>query len=241
MQVMFLSEPVTDPQVAMQWMAANPAVYSYLSRALQEDPAVQARAIELGRVQGVKITDAVIARSAPRSDAPAALYPSDTTNGYLADVRQEQRLADTILPILEEKTVDGVRWYRLVAPQTSTREADRSGFEGLSNVGNIDFEDFSFSSDPGWVPADKTTPSVVTQRCGAGLYTFRDVSNGDMGVYVDFEGISFADFDEPNYAILDAAESGQLSSGDQIRLIWCDQSIQWLPTLSQGTNAAATP
>lgn len=233
LKVMYLSEPVTDPQVAMQWMAANPKVYSYLPQPLQDDDAVQARAIELGRTAGAKITDAVIAQSAPRSDAPAALYPSDTTNGYLAEPRQEQRLENVTLPILEEKTVDGELWYRLVESQTTTPEEDQDGFENVSNVGGIAFEDFSFSCDPGWVPAAKTTPGVVSPRCGTGLYTFESVENGDMGVYVSFEGISFDDFDDPNYAILKAYGDDDLSSGDQVRLIWCDGTIEWLPTLSQ--------
>jgi len=239
--VMFLSEPITDPLQAMQWMAANAEVYSYLPQALQEDAAVQARALELGRMQGATITGSVTARRAPRSDAPVALYPSDTTNGYLSEKRQEQRLSNVILPILDEKTVDGVRWYQLVAASVTTREEDREGFNDVSNVGSISFEDFSFSSDPGWVPASETTPGVITPRCGVGLYTFESVENGDMGVYVSFDGITFDDFDSPNYAILEAATSGMLTGGDQVRLIWCDGSIEWLPSLQSEARTTASP
>jgi len=241
MQVLFLSEPVTDPAVAMQWMAANPKVYNFLSQSLQDDAAVQARAIELGRTAGAKITDAVIAQREPRSDAPAALYPSDTTNGYLAEPRQQQRLEDVTLPILEEKTVDGELWYRLVEPHTSTPEEDQASFNNVSNVGGIAFEDFSFSRDPGWVPAAKTTPGVVARRCGAGLYTFASVDNGDMGVYVSFDEIAFDDFDDSNYAILQAFSEDRLAAGDQVRLIWCEDAIAWLPAFPQVPDPTGEP
>lgn len=121
--VMFLHEPVTDLLLAMQWMAANAEVYSYLPGSLQEDAAVQARALELGRGQRSPILSPLGAHH-----APVALYSSDTTNGYLSEKRQAQHRSNVILPIIDEKTVDGGRWYQLVAASVMTREEDREGF-----------------------------------------------------------------------------------------------------------------
>ena len=169
------------------------------------------------------------------------LYPSDTTNGYLAEPRLEQRLENVTVPILAEKTVDGVLWYQVVASQTSDREVERVSYEDLVNVGSIPFEDFSFSCDPGWIPASKTTPSVLASRCGTGLYAFESVDNGDLGVYVSFDEVAFDDFDDANYAILQAFSEDRLAAGDQVRLIWCDDAIEWLPAFPQVPDPTGEP
>jgi hypothetical protein len=166
---------------------------------------------------------------APDAGAREALYPSDTPNGYLAEGRQPQALDGQTLAILEEREVGGQRWYRVVSEKASTPEADRRAFEDVSNVGGVAFEDFSFAQDPGWVPASVTAPGVAVPRCESRLLVFQSVSNGDLGIYTDFDGIGFSSFGDAEYVLLEAAEKGRLAAGDRVRVVWCDEQITWVP------------
>lgn len=221
--------PVTDVATVLGWMAVNPKVYDYLPASVQADPAVAERAVSLGYAWGVALSTAVTARSAPRSDAPAAMLPSDTPNGYIYGPREEQQhAAGARLAVLETVEGEGGSWVRISEEKVADRAEDRAAFDMCDNVGGVAFEDFTYARDPGWIPASSTTPAVLAPRCQAESLTFQGVENGDLAIYVSFEEISFEGFDDHAYTLLSASEAGALSPGDTIQVAWCDDAIVWL-------------
>ncbi|MFT5680584.1 MAG: hypothetical protein ACI8RZ_001490 [Myxococcota bacterium] len=223
--------PLTDVPTVLGWMAVNPKVYDYLPASVQADPVVAERAVSLGYARGISLTADVTARSAPRTDAPAAKLPSDATNGYITGPRGDQQHAAGERLAVLETSEDGT-WLRISEEKVADRVADRETYEMCDNLGQVAFEDFTFARDAGWIPAASTAPAVLAPRCQSKPLTFQSVENGDLAVYVSFAEVSFESFDDHAYTLLAASEAGTLKPGDTLQVIWCDDAIVWLP-LSQ--------
>jgi hypothetical protein len=236
--VMFMkSPPWADRARVIELMQHNVRLYDFMPTALREDPEIRALAAKLGLPMGVKIKADVQARVHPAADAAVARGPSDTTNGYLAEGRPIQSFAsDDRVHVLGTTTVDGVPWLRVTEAVSNSRKADRKSFEMLSNVGGVAFEDFSHAVDEGWIPAAVTEPAILSARYFTGLYRLNSVENGDLAIYVGFDGLHFEGFDTPHYTLMTLLESGRIAVGDRIRVVWRESltksegaELEWLP------------
>jgi len=238
MSVLFMAAPPWDDRTrVLELMRENVQLYAYMPESLRADPEILALAEALGLPKGVKITKETQARVLPSPDAKVALGPSDTTNGYLADVRPVQSFAaDDLLQVFDTKTVDGTVWVKVTEARPVPRSEDKNLFQMLSNVGGVDFKDFSHTVDEGWIPATSTEPAILSARYITGLYRLASVQNGDMGIYVDFDEQQFSGFDRVHYTLMMLLDGGQISPGDRIRVVWKESLLKseepelvWLP------------
>ena len=238
MAVLFMkSPPWDDLGQVLALMQHNPALYDYMPPKLRGNPNVLALAEKLGLPMGVRFTADTQARTQPAMNAPVSKGASDTTNGYLVDVRPVQSFAagDQVC-VLETTTVNGAQWHKVTQAQQTSREQDQESFRTLSNVGGVTFADFSHGVDEGWVPAAITEPVILSARYVTGLYRFASVENGDLGVYVNFDEMGFDGFDTPHYTMLSLFDAGKITKGDRIRVVWReslqkaqDPTLVWLP------------
>jgi hypothetical protein len=186
---------------------------------------------------GVKIKADVQARVRPAANAAVSRGSSDTTNGYLVEGRPIQSFAAADrVPVLGATIVDGEAWIQVTKARSTSREADRKNFETLTNVGGVEFEDFSHAVDAGWIPATGTEPAILSARYFTGLYRLNSVENGDLAVYVGFDEQQFEGFDTPHYTLMTLLESGRIAVGDRIRVVWRESltksesaELEWLP------------
>ncbi len=238
MAVMFMKKPPwEDRKKVLELMQHNVELYTYMPVALREDPEVRKAALALGLPAGVRLTADVPARVRPSKTAALSYGGSDTTNGYLVDKRPQIVFAKgDQAPVLKKTVVDGQEWIQVNEGRVSSREDDKKTYQMMSNVGGIEFKDFSFSVDPGWIPASATESVVYSPRAVTDVRAFRDVQNGDLAVYVGFEGVDFEGFSETNYTLLSRSEKGLLHSGDRVRLVWLESMVStehpklvWLP------------
>ena len=236
--VMLMKSPPWDDRAqVLELMQHNVHLYDFMPPALRKDPEIQALAAKLGLPMGVKFKSDVQARVRPAADAAVAKGPSDTTNGYLAAGRPIQSFATgDRVAVLGTITVDGVPWIRVTDAVSTSREEDKQSFNELSNVGGIAFEDFSHAVDEGWIPATVTEPVIMSARYFTGLHRLDSVQNGDLAVYVGFDGLHFEGFDTPHYTLMTLLESGRIAPGDRIRLVWRESltksesaELVWLP------------
>ncbi len=238
MAVMFMESPPWDNRArVLELMRHNVQLYDYMPPALRSDPEILALAKELGLPMGVRIKTDTQARVLPSPDAAVALGASDTTNGYLADARPIQSFAsDDRVRILGTTTVDGAPWLQVTEARPVPRREDNKSFNTLSNVGGVAFGDFSHSVDEGWIPATVTEPAILSARYITGLYRLDSVENGDMGIYVYFDEQQFGGFETEHYTLLTLLDSGDIASGDRIRVVWRESlqkseepELVWLP------------
>jgi hypothetical protein len=238
MAVMFMESPPWDDRaLVLELMQHNVQLYSYMPPAFREDPEIRALAAKLGLPMGVKFKADIQARVRPAVDAAVSRGASDTTNGYLASARPTQLFfAGDRVAVLSTTTVDGVPWIRVTDAVSNSREDDEKSFNELSNVGGVTFEDFSHAVDAGWIPADVTEPALLSARHFTGLYRLDSVENGDMGIYVYFDEQQFDGFETPHYTLMTLLESGDIASGDRIRVVWRESlekseepELVWLP------------
>jgi hypothetical protein len=236
--VMLMKSPPWDDRArVIELMQHNVHLYDFLPTALREDPEIRALAAKLGLPMGVKIKADVQARVRPAADAAVAHGPSDTTNGYLAAGRPTQSFAaGDRVAVLGTTTVDGVPWTRVTEAVSNSRKDDEKSFNELSNVGGVTFEDFSHAVDEGWIPAAVTEPVIMSARYFTGLYRLNSVQNGDLAIYVGFDGLHFEGFDTPHYTLMTLLESGRIAVGDRIRVVWRESltesesaGLEWLP------------
>ena len=236
--VMLMKSPPWDDRArVIELMQHNVHLYDFMPTALREDPEIRALAAKLGLPMGVKFKADVQARVRPAADAAVANGPSDTTNGYVVEGRPIQSFAAADrVAVLGTTTVDGVPWIRVTDAVPSSREEDKKSFNELSNVGGVTFEDFSHAVDEGWIPAAVTEPVIMSARYFTGLYRLDSVQNGDLAVYVGFDGLHFEGFDTPHYTLMTLLESGHIAPGDRIRLVWRESltksesaELEWLP------------
>ena len=238
MAVLFMKKPPwEDRKKVLELMQYNSEFYAYMPVALREDPEFRKAAIALGLPEGVRLTSDVQARARPSKTAPLSYGGSDTTNGYLVDKRPQIMFAKgDLAPVLKRKMVDGQEWIQVSEGRVNPREDDKKAYQMMSNVGGISFEDFSFSSDPGWILGSVTESVVYSSRAVTGVHTYKGAQNGDLAVYVRFEGLSFSDFSSMNYTLMMREEKGTLEIGDRIRIVWMeslvaaeDPQLVWLP------------
>ena len=236
--VMLMKSPPWDDRAqVLDLMQHNVHLYDFMPTALREDPEIRSLAAKLGLPMGVKFKADVQARVRPAAVAAVARGPSDTTNGYLAAGRPTQSFAAADrVAVLGTTTVDGVPWIRVTDAVPSSREDDQKSFNELSNVGGVTFEDFSHAVDEGWIPAAVTEPVILSARYFTGLYRLNSVENGDLAVYVSFDGLHFEGFDTPHYTLMTLLESGHIAVGDRIRVVWRESltksesaELEWLP------------
>ena len=236
--VMLMKSPPWDDRArVIELMQHNVHLYDFMPTALREDPEIRALAAKLGLSMGVKFKADVQARIRPAADAAVAHGPSDTTNGYLAADRPTQSFGTgDRVAVLGTTTVDGVPWIRVTDAVPSSREDDQKSFNELSNVGGVTFEGFSHAVDEGWIPAAVTEPVILSARYFTGLYRLDSVQNGDLAVYVGFDGLHFEGFDTPHYTLMTLLESGHIAVGDRIRVVWRESltksesaEMEWLP------------
>jgi hypothetical protein len=238
MAVLFMkSPPWDDLGQVLTLMQHNAALYDYMPPKLRANPNVQALAEKLGLPMGVRFTADTQARTQPAMDAPVSKGASDTTNGYLVDVRPVQSFASgDQVRVLETTTANGVQWHKVTQARQTSREQDQKSFRTLSNVGGVTFADFSHGVDEGWVPAAITEPVILSARYVTGLYRFDSVENGDLGVYVNFDEMGFDGFDTPHYTMMSLFDAGKIRKGDRIRVVWKESlqkshepTLEWLP------------
>lgn len=229
--------PFDQPEKLLGWMDINVNLYLYLPSSLRNQEEFKEKAIKNGIPMGVELTETTVARVKPDSNTRESLYASDTTNGYLTGERPLQEFPQnaTLIPITSTE-INGETWFQVTAERTSDRESEKEDFEMLSNVGGVEFEDFSFAVDEGWIPASVTKPAIYADQYTSGLYTFESAVNGDLGIYVEFEEISFDGFDI-EYSFLEASETDKLQKGDKVRIIWKkpassteESLLVWVPT-----------
>ena len=238
MAVMFMKKPPwEDRKKVLELMQHNVELYTYMPVALREDPEIRKSALALGLPAGVRLTADMPARVRPSKSAPLAFGGSDTTNGYLVDKRPQITFSKgDVAPVLKKTVVDGQEWVQVSEGRVTSREEDKEAYQMMSNVGGIKFEDFSFSMDPGWIPASATESVVYSPRAVTDVRTFEGAQNGDLAVYVGFDGVDFEGFSENNYTLLSRSEKGLLHSGDRVRLVWLESMVAtehpelvWLP------------
>ena len=236
--VMLMKSPPWDDRAqVIELMQHNVHLYDFMPTALREDPEIRALAAKMGLPMGVKFKADVQARVRPAADAAVANGPSDTTNGYVSEGRPTQSFtAGDRVAVLGTTTVDGVPWIRVTDAVPSSREEDEKSFNEVSNVGGVTFEDFSHAVDEGWIPAAVTEPVIMSARYFTGLYRLDSVQNGDLAVYVGFDGLHFEGFDTPHYTLMTLLESGHIAVGDRIRVVWRESltvsesaEMEWLP------------
>ena len=229
--------PFDRPEILLKWMDINSELYLYLPDELRSREDFKEKAKQNGIEMGLEITERTTARIKPDINARFSLYASDTTNGYLAAPRERQQFeeGDMLKSLKSIKADDQQTWYLITAEQTSDRAQEKQDFEMLTNVGAVNFEDFSLGVDAGWLHWSATEPAIFADQYISGIYTFRFVEHGDLAIYLDFEEISFEGFDS-GYAFIEAVEAGALKEGDKVRLIWKKPAssketpeIVWMP------------
>jgi len=218
--ILYTSSPPFDQrETILAWLDLNVKVYFYLPEELRNDRAIQVRAIQNGIPMGIELTEAFTARVQPDMNAAEARGASYVSNGNLMSGRSRLEYAKGSLhTVLKSNKLDGETWYQVLKESKSNREDEKEMFEMLDNHG-VSFEDFGFSVDAAWIPASLTKNAIYAEQSMSGIYTFNDVQNGDLAVYVLFDEISFAGFEE-EYAFFDAVLEGKLKSGDKVRVIW---------------------
>ena len=211
--------PFDQRETILRWLTLNVEVYYYLPDELRDDRAIQVRAIQNGIPMGIELAEDFTARVLPDMNAAQSRGPSEVSNGYLMSGRNLQTYEKGVKHrVLQSKKIDGETWLQVVKEKKMDRAEEKNMFDMLDNHG-VSFEEFGFSVDAAWIPKSLTKNAIYAEQNMSGIYTFNEVQNGDLAVYVLFDEISFAGF-EQEYAFFDAVLEGKLQRGDKVRVIW---------------------
>ncbi|MEE2903243.1 MAG: hypothetical protein VYC39_12995 [Myxococcota bacterium] len=212
--------PFRSVKAVLGLMKHNVKVFEYLPTKYRNNNEVRKLAISLGVKQGHVVTRNYHARITPSNTADLSFDRSDTPNGYLASPRPpNQYKKGDVVTVIDRKSVQQQDWILVKRGKPSTKEEDDRSYRDVSDVGGVGRERFSMTVDPAWIPESATKRTITADQYVSGLYKFKEVENGDMGIYVTFQGLEFAGFGA-EYEILSAYEKRKLVRGDRVRIIW---------------------
>lgn len=212
--------PFSSVKAVLGLMKHNVKVFEYLPDKYRNNDKVRKRAISLGVKQGHVMTRNYHARISPSDTAALSFDRSYTPNGYLASPRPPNRYKrGDVVTVIDRQSVKQQDWILVKLGKTSTKEEDDRSYREVSDVGGVGREGFSMTVDPAWIPAKATKRTITADQYVSGLYKFKGVENGDMGIYVTFQGLDFVGFGA-EYEILSAYEKRKLAQGDRVMIIW---------------------